>query len=62
VSAIGGGATHWAQYLPVYLVPGLLGAAAAAFLYNFLAEPRLVETPIKAAVTHADTASTAAAG
>jgi glycerol uptake facilitator protein len=61
VSAIGGGATHWPQYLPVYLVPGLLGAAGAAFLYNFLAEPRVVETPIKAAVTHADPATPAAA-
>src|ERR1700730_2374217 len=26
VSLFGGGATHWAQYLPVYLAPGLLGA------------------------------------
>ena len=26
VSAIGGGATHWNQYLPVYLLPGLVGS------------------------------------
>jgi len=62
VSAIGGGATHWVQYIPVYLVPGFVGAAAAAYVYDFLAKPRLVEYPIKEAVTHPDTtASTSAA-
>nr|MDQ6922154.1 aquaporin [Candidatus Dormibacteraeota bacterium] len=54
VSAIAGGTTHWAQYIPVYLVPGLVGAALATFAYDFLAKPRLVETPIKEAVTHPD--------
>jgi glycerol uptake facilitator protein len=52
VQAIAGGTTFWTQYLPVYLVPGLVGAAAAALLYDFLANPRIVERPIVAAVTH----------
>jgi glycerol uptake facilitator protein len=54
VSAIGGGATHWAQLIPVYVVPGLVGAGAAAVLYDVLAEPRKIERPIKAAVTEPD--------
>ena len=54
VSAIAGGTTHWAQYIPVYLVPGLVGAALATFAYDFLAKPRLVEEPIEEAVTHPD--------
>jgi glycerol uptake facilitator protein len=60
VQAIAGGATFWTQYLPVYLVPGLLGAAGAAFLYDFLANPRLVERPIREAVTREETAHAAA--
>ena len=51
VQAIAGGTTFWSEYLPVYLIPGLLGAAAAAFAYDYLANPRIVETPIKEAVT-----------
>jgi glycerol uptake facilitator protein len=54
VSAIGGGATHWAQLIPVYVLPGLVFSAAAAFVYDFLAEPRKTERPIKAAVTTED--------
>jgi glycerol uptake facilitator protein len=61
VQAIAGGTTFWTQYLPVYLVSGFVGAAAAAFLYDFLANPRLVERPIVEAVTHDDTARAAAA-
>src|SRR4030081_3995336 len=61
VQAIAGGSTFWTQYVPVYLVPGLVGAAAAAFLYDFLANPRLVARPIIEAVTHDDTARAAAA-
>jgi glycerol uptake facilitator protein len=51
VQAIAGGSTFWTQYLPVYLIPGLAGAAGATFLYDFLANPRLVERPIREAVT-----------
>src|SRR5206468_7967349 len=54
VSAIGGGATHWNQYLPVYLLPGLVGSAAAAFSYDFMTKPRIVEMPIAEAVSHPD--------
>jgi glycerol uptake facilitator protein len=54
VSAIAGGPTQWVQYVPVYLLPGLGGAALAAFIYDLLAEPRIVQMPIGAAVTHAD--------
>jgi glycerol uptake facilitator protein len=54
ISAIGGGKTNWAQYVPAYLIPGLLGAVAAAFTYDFLANPRIVEMPIAEAVTHPD--------
>ncbi|HEY8855306.1 MAG TPA: MIP/aquaporin family protein [Candidatus Dormibacteraeota bacterium] len=54
VQAIAGGATFWTQYVPVYLVPGLVGAAGAAFLYDFLANPRLVEEPVIEAVSHED--------
>jgi glycerol uptake facilitator protein len=52
VQAIAGGATFWTQYVPVYLVPGLVGAAGAAFLYDFLANPRIVEEPVIDAVSH----------
>jgi glycerol uptake facilitator protein len=54
VSAIGGGATHWVQLVPVYIVPGLAGAGAAAVLYDALAHPRKVRRPIQAAVTEPD--------
>jgi glycerol uptake facilitator protein len=49
-----GGDTHWNQIIPVYVVPGLLGAAVAAFAYDFLATPRTVKQPIESAVTHPD--------
>jgi glycerol uptake facilitator protein len=51
VSAIGGGATHWNQLVPVYIVPGLVGGGLAAGLYDFLATPRKHERPIHDAVT-----------
>jgi glycerol uptake facilitator protein len=54
VSAIGNGATHWNQLIPVYILPGLAGAAIAAFVYDFLATPRVVQAPIHEAVTHPD--------
>jgi glycerol uptake facilitator protein len=60
VQAIAGGSTFWTQYLPVYLIPGLIGAAAAAFAYDYLANPRLVEKPIKEAVTRDEPATAGA--
>jgi glycerol uptake facilitator protein len=55
VQQLAGGTTFWAQYIPVYLIPGLVGAAGATFLYDFLANPRLVERPILEAVTREET-------
>jgi glycerol uptake facilitator protein len=54
VSAIGSGTTHWNQLIPVYVLPGLAGAAIAAFVYDYIAEPRKVVRPIQEAVTHPD--------
>jgi glycerol uptake facilitator protein len=54
VAAIGGGATHWNQLIPVYMLPGLVGSALAAFAYDFMTKPRVVETPIREAVSHPD--------
>ena len=47
VSAIGNGATHWNQLILVYVLPGLTGAALAAFAYDFMTKPRRVETPLR---------------
>src|SRR2546421_85706 len=52
VQAIAGGTTFWTQYIPVYLIPGLVGAALATFAYDYLANPRIVEQPIEEAVSH----------
>jgi glycerol uptake facilitator protein len=54
ISSIGNGATHWNQLIPVYILPGLAGAMLAAFIYDYLAEPRIVVRPITEAVTHPD--------
>jgi len=61
VSAIKSGPTHWNQYIPVYLLPGLAGGALAAFAYDYLATPRKRTQPIEAAVTHPDAAPDVAA-
>jgi glycerol uptake facilitator protein len=61
VSMLGNGATHWNQLIPVYVLPGLIGAGAAGFLYDYLAEPRKREQPIEAAVTHPDPGDVAVA-
>jgi glycerol uptake facilitator protein len=61
VSAIGGGATKWGQLIPVYILPGLVGAGLAAVVYDLLAEPRRVARPIREAVTTTDSASKPAA-
>ena len=55
VSAFGDGATTWAQLIPVYVLPGLVGATLAALTYNLIAEPRRTQRPIKSAVTTPDT-------
>jgi glycerol uptake facilitator protein len=58
VSMLGNGLTHWNQLIPVYILPGLVGAGLAAFIYDFLAEPRIQERPITEAVTHPDLPAT----
>ena len=54
ISAIGGGATHWGQLIPVYVLPGLVGAGLAAVVYDAIATPRKVALPIREAVTTPD--------
>jgi glycerol uptake facilitator protein len=54
VSALGSGGTHWNQLIPVYVLPGLVGSGLAAFTYDLMTKPRLVETPIREAVSHPD--------
>jgi glycerol uptake facilitator protein len=61
VSALGDGATHWNQLIPVYVLPGLVGGGLAAVIYDVLATPRIIERPIKEAVTHPDVPSPDAA-
>ena len=61
MQAIAGGSTYWAQYIPVYLIPGLVGAAAASFVYDYFAHPRHVQQPIEEAVTHEEAPVRAAA-
>jgi len=55
VSAIGKGPTHWDQLIPVYVLPGLVGAGLAAVVYDLLAKPRRIARPIRDAVTSPDT-------
>jgi glycerol uptake facilitator protein len=45
VAAVGSGTTHWAQYVPVYFVPGLVGAALAALAYDWINKPVDAEAP-----------------
>ena len=55
VLAIGGGTTHWNQIIPVYVLPGLAGAAAwRRSPTTSSATPRKVRQPIESAVTHPD--------
>jgi glycerol uptake facilitator protein len=58
VSAIGSGPTHWGQLIPVYVLPGLVGAGLAAVLYDAVATPRKVARPVREAVTTPDPVST----
>jgi glycerol uptake facilitator protein len=55
ISAIGSGTTHWNQLIPVYVLPGLVGAGLAAVLYDLVATPRRIARPIREAVTTPDT-------
>src|SRR5438445_774388 len=59
--AISRGSTFWEQYIPVYLIPGLVGAALAAFAYDYRANPRHVDQPIEDAVSHEEAPAQVAA-
>jgi len=61
VSALGSGKTFWNQFIPVYVLPGLVGAGVAALAYDFLAKPRLIVMPVAEAVTHPDPGAPTAA-
>src|SRR4051812_7336636 len=61
VSALGGGATHWSQLIPVYVLPGLVGSGLAALAYDLIANPRVISAPIKTAVSTPETTSGPAA-
>jgi glycerol uptake facilitator protein len=54
ISAIGNGTTHWNQLIPVYVLPGLVGAGLAAVAYDLIAKPRRIARPIHDAVTTVD--------
>src|ERR1700716_3566060 len=52
ISAIASGPTHWAQYVPVYILPGRVGAVCPSCEYTSLAGPRIVAHEIEAAINH----------
>src|SRR5713226_5429293 len=56
VTTIHGGVHNWTQQLLAYIPGNLIGAAAACLAYDWLATPRKVLAPIKAAVTEPDRA------
>jgi glycerol uptake facilitator protein len=49
-----GEAHNWLQQLFAYIPANLAGAALACFAYDWMAKPRLIERPIKEAVTEPD--------
>jgi glycerol uptake facilitator protein len=57
VSDLNGSFHNWTEQLFAYIPANLGGAALAAFAYDWIAKPRLVERPIKAAVTEPDRAA-----
>src|SRR5436190_623862 len=60
VTTIHGGAHNWTQQLLAYVPVNLIGAALACLAYDWMASPRVVQTPIKEAVTEPDRADLAA--
>jgi glycerol uptake facilitator protein len=57
VSDLNGSFHNWTEQLFAYIPANLGGAAIAAFAYDWIAKPRLVERPIQAAVTEPDRAA-----
>jgi glycerol uptake facilitator protein len=60
VTTIHGGVHNWTQQLLAYIPGNLIGAALACLAYDWMASPRVVERPIKEAVTEPDRAELAA--
>jgi glycerol uptake facilitator len=56
VSDLNGSFHNWTEQLFAYIPANLAGAAIAAFAYDWVATPRIVEAPIRAAVTEPDRA------
>jgi glycerol uptake facilitator protein len=56
VSDLNGSFHNWTEQLFAYIPANLAGAAIAAFVYDWVATPRIVEAPIRAAVTEPDRA------
>jgi glycerol uptake facilitator len=57
VSDLNGSFHNWSEQLFAYIPANLAGATIAAFAYDWIAKPRLVTRPIKAAVTEPDRAA-----
>jgi glycerol uptake facilitator protein len=56
VSDLKGGFHNWTEQLFAYIPANLIGATVAAFAYDWVATPRIVQRPIQAAVTEPDRA------
>ncbi|MBA2361565.1 MAG: aquaporin family protein [Actinobacteria bacterium] len=56
VSDLNGSFHNWIEQLFAYIPANLGGAAIAAFAYDWIAKPRIVQRPIKEAVTEPDRA------
>jgi glycerol uptake facilitator protein len=58
ISDLNGSFHNWTEQLLAYIPANLAGATLAAFAYDWIAKPRLVQRPIKEAVTEPDRAPT----
>ena len=56
VSDLNGSFHNWTEQLFAYIPANLVGAAVAAFVYDWVAKPRIIQRPIWEAVTEPDRA------
>ena len=56
VSDLNGSFHNWTEQLLAYIPASLVGATVAAFAYDWIAKPRIVQRPIREAVTEPDRA------
>jgi glycerol uptake facilitator protein len=56
ISDLNGSFHNWTEQLLAYIPANLAGAAIAAFTYDWVAKPRIVQRPIREAVTEPDRA------